>query len=148
MGEPVYVIDSPTAGILADGEYSFQGRLGPESSILLGLRVGFANRLHVGVSFGMQRVFERGDLEFNDKIGFQIRIRLLEELDTPALAIGFNSQGVGLYHEDAERYDRKAAGSQIAALSHIHPKNCVVAKFDPQAITVSHPVCRSCIPWT
>lgn len=108
--EPIYVIDSPTAGILGDGEYLIQGRLGPESSIQLGLRIGFMNRLHMGASFGMQRVFERDEISVNDHVGFQIRIRLLEEFVAPALALGFNSQGVGRYDEGLNRYERKSRG--------------------------------------
>ncbi|MFH1755584.1 MAG: hypothetical protein ABIA59_07750 [Candidatus Latescibacterota bacterium] len=110
LSEPLYAIDHPTAGLLQNGEYHLQGRLGPESSILLGARIGFRNLFHIGISFGMQRVFERGDVDLNDRIGFRFRLRLLEEEDTPAIAIGFDSQGQGFYHEALERYDRKSPG--------------------------------------
>lgn len=113
LAEPVYVIDSPTAGLLADGEYLIQGRLGPQSSIQLGLRIGFLNRFQIGASFGMQRVFERGEISVNDQVGFQARVRIIEELAAPALAIGFNSQGVGAYDEDADRYERKSRGFYV-----------------------------------
>ncbi|NIM19552.1 MAG: hypothetical protein GTO51_04130 [Candidatus Latescibacteria bacterium] len=110
LSEPLYVIDHPTAGLLQNGGYHFQGRLGPESSILLGLRVGFRNFLQVGASFGMQRVFERGSVDVNDRVGFRVRVRLFEETESPALAVGFDSQGQGFYHGDLERYDRKSPG--------------------------------------
>lgn len=110
LAEPIYVIDSPTAGLLGDGEYMIQGRIGPGSSIYLGLRVGFMNRFHIGASFGMQHVFEREEITVNDRVGFQVRLRLLEELAAPALAVGFNSQGVGWYDEALERYERKSKG--------------------------------------
>ncbi len=108
--EPLYTVDHPTAGLLQNGEYHFQGRLGPESSILIGLRIGFRDIFQIGASFGMQRVFERGDVDVNDRLGFRIRVRLLQEEATPALAIGFDSQGQGFYHEGLKRYDRKSPG--------------------------------------
>ena len=108
--EPIYLIDSPTAGLLGHAEYHVQGRLGPESAILMDLRVGVRNRVHLGVSFGMQEVFSYEKISVNDQVGFQIRLRLIEEQERPALAIGFNSQGTGTYIEDDERYERKSKG--------------------------------------
>ncbi len=110
MPAPIYIVDHPTAGLLENGEYHIYGRIGPESSMLFGLRVGFKGVFQVGASFGMQRLFERGDVDVNDRVGFQFRIRLLEEYMAPALAVGFDSQGRGFYHEDRERYDRKSPG--------------------------------------
>lgn len=110
-GEPIYMINSPTAGLLSHGEYHIQGRIGPESSILLGLRVGVKDRVHLGVSFGMQEVFSYEKIEINDRVGFQFRIRLLGEDDRrPGLALGFNSQGDGSWSEEYKRYDRKSKG--------------------------------------
>jgi hypothetical protein len=108
--EPIYLIDAPTAGLLGHGEYHIQGRLGPESAILMGFRIGIRNRAHVGVSFGMQNVFSYDEISINDQVGFQIRVRLIEEQDRPAFALGFNSQGSGPYTEDLERYERKSKG--------------------------------------
>jgi hypothetical protein len=108
--EPIYMVDSPTAGILGHGEYHIQGRIGPESSILMGFRVGVRNRVHLGVSFGMQNVFSYEPIDVNEKVGFQFRLRLLEEGNGPALALGFNNQGTGRYHDETERYDRKSRG--------------------------------------
>jgi hypothetical protein len=108
--QPLYAIDSPTAGILGHGEYHVRGRIGPESSILLGARLGFFGRVQVGASFGMQRVLERADVSVNDRVGFQVRVRILNEYTTPALAVGFDSQGLGEYDEGADRYERKSPG--------------------------------------
>jgi hypothetical protein len=106
----LYSIDHPTAGLLEHGGYQISGRIGPESSFLLGVRIGFRNLFQVGMAFGMQRVFDRGSIEANDVVGIRFRLRLLEEMITPALAIGFDSQGQGMYHEGLRRYDRKSPG--------------------------------------
>lgn len=110
IDQPIYVSGSPTAGLLTHGEYHIQGRIGPESSILLGFRVGLKNVLHLGVSYGMQRVFERANISVNDRPGLQLRVRLVPEGRGPAFAIGFNSQGRGIFDEDLERYERKSLG--------------------------------------
>ncbi|MFQ5511826.1 MAG: hypothetical protein ACE5EO_08255 [Candidatus Krumholzibacteriia bacterium] len=113
--ESIYVVDKPTAGILGNGAYLLRGRLGPDSSFLTSVRIGFRERFQVGVSFGMQRILERGSPEFNDRVGFQFRLRVLDELEAPAVAVGFDSQGLGEYHDDdnLERYDRKSPGFYV-----------------------------------
>jgi hypothetical protein len=110
IAEPLYVIDKPTAGILEHGSYLLMGRVGPESSFLADVGIGFRDRFQIGVSYGMQKVFESGSPEFNDRPGFQVRVRILEETGAPALAVGFDSQGFGAYHGELERYDRKSVG--------------------------------------
>lgn len=110
IGEPLYAVDSPTAGILGHGEYLLRGRIGPESSFLLGARMGLFGRVQLGASFGMQRVLERDDISVNDQVGFKVRVRLLEEHSTPAVAVGFDSQGQGRFDEGLDRYQRKSPG--------------------------------------
>jgi len=110
LDEPIYVIDAPTGGVLGHGEYHIQGRIGQASSVFLDFRVGIKQVVHLGVSYGMQSVFERSDIEFNDRVGLQFRVRLLQEGEGPALALGFNNQGVGRWDEALERYERKSLG--------------------------------------
>jgi hypothetical protein len=111
LTQPLYVIDKPTAGILPSGSYLLRGRAGPESSFLVGVSVGFREVVQIGASFGVQNVFEHGNPVVNDYPGFQARLRLIEESErVPALALGFDSQGFGIYHEKLERYDRKSLG--------------------------------------
>ena len=108
--QDLYVINSPTAGILPDASYHLRGRTGPQSSFLVSARVGFRNRVQVGVSYGVQNVLGHGEPQYNNEIGLQVRLRILEEGRGPALAIGYDSQGYGVYHDDLGRYDRKSLG--------------------------------------
>jgi hypothetical protein len=114
--EEFYCIESPTAGILAHGGYLFRGSLGPESRLLFEVDVGFHDRLMAGISFGMQNLIGRGEVTVNDIPGFKIRFRILEEnVSRPALALGVDTQGEGIYlehgeFEDRERYERKSKG--------------------------------------
>ncbi len=111
--EPLYVIDHPTAGLLPHGFYQIRGKIGPETSFLGEFRVGFKDRFQIGASFGAQNVLGYGSPDLNDKLGFQARLRVIEESNAPALAVGFDSQGQGRYHGDFKRYDRKSMGLYV-----------------------------------
>ncbi|MEJ2720325.1 MAG: hypothetical protein P8181_04195 [bacterium] len=113
VAQPLYIIYHPTAGLLPHGSYLIRGIAGGESSFMGQLGVGFKDIFQVGASFGMQNLLGTGSPDLNDKIGLQARVRLIQETDAPALAVGFNSQGQGRYHEDLERYDRKSTGFYV-----------------------------------
>jgi hypothetical protein len=94
--EDIRLVDSPTAGILPHGGYMIHGSVGPESSILAGVGVGFFDRVMLGASFGLQKFIGRGDIDVNDRPGFEIRVRLIEESAAgPAFALGIDTQGEG-----------------------------------------------------
>ena len=109
--EEIYIVDSPTAGILPHGGYIMHGSIGPSSSLLFGVKIGFHDRLMLGASFGLQNFVGRGDTEINDKPGFEVRLRIIEEeIIGPALAIGIDTQGEDIYLDALERYERKSKG--------------------------------------
>jgi hypothetical protein len=110
--EDLKVVSTPTAGLIGHGSYMFEGRIGPGNDLLFGLGVGFHDRLMVGMSFGLQNFIGRGEIEANDLPGFLVRFRIIEEgLAGPAFALGIDTQGEGVYIDDAERYDRKSLGA-------------------------------------
>jgi len=111
--QPLYIVDHPTAGLLDHGYYEAKGRAGAESSFLASFKVGFKGVFQIGASFGMHDLLGYGSPDLNDKIGFQARVRLIGETNAPALAVGFDNQGRGRYHEDLERYDRKSTGFYV-----------------------------------
>jgi hypothetical protein len=113
VAQPLYIVYHPTAGLLGHGSYLIRGIAGGESSFQGQLAVGFKDIFQVGASFGMQHLLGTGSPELNDKIGLQVRVRLIEESNAPALALGFNSQGQRRYHDDFERYDRKSTGFYV-----------------------------------
>ena len=109
--EEIYIVDSPTAGILPHGGYIMHGSIGPSSSLLFGVKIGFHDRVMLGASFGLQNFVGRGEIEINDKPGFELRLRVIEEeIIGPALAIGIDTQGEDIYLDDLERYERKSRG--------------------------------------
>lgn len=109
--EDVRIVTSPIASVLPHGGYLFQGSMGPQSAILIALKVGFFDRFLLGASYGFQGLLGRGEMRANDRPGFEVRLRVIEESEPgPALALGIDTQGEDAYVESAERYTRKSKG--------------------------------------
>lgn len=105
----------PTAGIVADHEYRMVVRAMPESCVFFGGLVGFKDVVHGGLFYGAFNLIDRGDPVFNDHLGFEVRARLINETQWPALAVGFASQGWGAYDDVLDRYERKSPGYYLVA---------------------------------
>lgn len=104
------LIDQPTAGSLEKGEYGFDVRFFPYGGALSGLKAGLFERFMIGISYGGRNIIGRGEPEWNELPGVLVKYRLFEETDLPALAIGFDSQGHGLWSDSLDRYEMKAKG--------------------------------------
>ena len=109
--EDIKVVEIPTAGIIPHKSYMYSGSVGPFNSLLFRLDVGLHDRLMMGGSFGLQNFIGRGDIEYNERPEFRLRLRLLEEIiGGPALAVGVNTQGQNRWFSDIKRYERKSKG--------------------------------------
>ncbi|MCX6640457.1 MAG: hypothetical protein NTW14_08265 [bacterium] len=108
--EVLELVDQPTAGMLEKGEYGFSMRFYPYGGALGVVRAGLFNRFMIGVSYGGRNIIGRGDPEMNELPGVLIKYRLFEETDLPAICIGFDSQGYGLWLDNKNRYEIKAKG--------------------------------------
>ncbi|MBU1650930.1 YjbH domain-containing protein, partial [bacterium] len=104
------LIDQPTAGSLEKGEYGFDVRFFPQGGTLVGLQAGMFSRFMIGVSYGGVNIIGNGQPEWNELPGVLVKYRVFEESDFPALSIGFDSQGYGMYYDFADRYEFKAKG--------------------------------------
>ncbi len=112
-GEAVEIqdlIDQPTAGILEKGQYSFDARLFPYGGALAGLRAGLFESFMIGISYGGRNIIGRGDPEWNELPGVLIKYRLFDEDIFPAVVLGFDNQGFGLWSDSLNRYEVKAKG--------------------------------------
>lgn len=113
--QPIDNARYPTAGLLSHREYRLQLRLTPESSLQGGGRIGFKDRLQLGVFYGVQNLVETRDPTANDHVGFEVRVRVLDEGRWPAIALGFDSQGWYAYSGADRRYQRKSPGFYAVA---------------------------------
>lgn len=114
--EPRYLIDMPTAGILHNGMIAMNVHFYENSGVLVGLEAGAFNRLTFGLSFGGTNVIGSGAVDWNKLPGVNIRFRILDETDaTPAVTVGFDSQGKDAYISQYNRYEYKSPGFFAAA---------------------------------
>lgn len=109
-----HLVDSPTATVLRHGNYRIRGRIMAGGSLVASTEVGIKDRFSVGVSWGMQGLLGRGEVEFNDQTALTLRLLLVEEMRFPSIVIGFDNQGYGRWDEDLERYERKSKGFFLA----------------------------------
>ncbi len=114
--EPRYLIDMPTAGILHNGMIAMNVNFYENSGVLVGLEAGAFNRLTFGLSFGGTNIIGSGAVDWNKLPGVNIRFRVLDETDaTPAIAVGFDSQGKDAYISEYNRYEFKSPGFYASA---------------------------------
>jgi hypothetical protein len=109
--QPTVLVDSPTTSLLPRGSFGVGLRAQPAGSVLLGLDVELFDQVLMGVSYGGDQIIGYGKPNFNPRVEFQVKYRLLEEYGpTPSVCFGFDSQGYAGYYKDEERYRIKSKG--------------------------------------
>jgi hypothetical protein len=129
--EPRWLVEAPTAGMMPTGRVAIDVRAASGRSVLADVELGLWNRVLVGVSFGGQNLFGSGSSEWNPDPGVSGRFRLLNETSTrPALAVGFRSQGSGVYDDVLGRYHAKSLGIYaVFSRNYWHPTGQVGVHF-------------------
>ncbi len=123
--EPRYLVDFPTAGMLARSTLGLDIDFFQEGGVLVGINVGLFNRLSLGVSYGGSGLIGSNEAVMNPVPGANVKVRLIEEnLALPALALGFDSQGREGYVKDLDRYRIESPGFYI-----VGSKNYSLAGF-------------------
>ncbi len=109
--EPRYIVDMPTAGLVAKGSLAIDAGFYEEGGMLFGVSVGLFNRLSLGISYGGTGLIGSAPAVMNEVPGFALRVRVLEEsFALPAFLLGFDSQGKGYYDKARSRYEIKSPG--------------------------------------
>lgn len=114
------LVNEPTAGMLARGQYEVGMRLFANGGVLSHINVGINDRFLIGISYGGEKILGSGKVNFNPLPGVDVRYRLIDEsVPSPAVAIGFNNQGYGRYVKKGKkdtsivainRYTQKSLG--------------------------------------
>lgn len=110
---PRWLIDMPTAGTLPRAYYSIGFRFYPNGGTLAHTNIGLSNRLTLGVSFGAEDVLSNREPNWNPRIEFNIKFRVVDEIEAfPAVTFGYCSQGFGAWISDSSlnRYTFKSRG--------------------------------------
>lgn len=114
--EARYLFNLPTAGTLKRGTFAIEGWFYSGGGAMVSASVGISDRFSIGLSYGAGNLIGAGAPNWNRLPGAMARYRLFdEELFSPALTIGFESQGRGRFIDSLARYERKAPGFFLAA---------------------------------
>lgn len=114
--EPRYLYNLPTAGTLRRGAYCVEGWFFAGGGAMTSVSVGVAERFSFGVSYGAGNLIGSGNPSWNPAPGVMARYRIIDEdLQMPAITIGFESQGRGNFVRGIDRYERKSPGFFVAA---------------------------------
>jgi hypothetical protein len=106
-----YLVDMPTAGMLARGSYALELEMYEQGGLMGGVYVGVSSHLMFGVSYGGTNIIGGGDVQWNPEPGIEGRARLIDEnVALPGVMIGFTSQGSGAYSDSLARYRNKSLG--------------------------------------
>jgi hypothetical protein len=109
--QPVRLVDCPTAGLLPRASFDFDIRIYPKGGVIFGLDIGLMKRFQVGMSFGGENVIAEEDPDWNPRIEFSAKYRMINESWVfPALVLGFDSQGSGAFNDSLDRYVYKSKG--------------------------------------
>ncbi len=114
--EPRYLYNLPTAGVLRRGTYGVEGWFFAGGGAMSTVSVGLSERFTFGISYGAGNLIGSGNPNWNPLPGVMARYRLIDEdLQLPAITIGFESQGRGNFISGIDRYERKSPGFFVAA---------------------------------
>lgn len=112
----LYTVSNPTCGLISKGEARLYQKMYKDNGIAFGTKVGLFDNFAFGVSYGGTHLVGNEKPEWHNKVDFQARLRIIQEtLHYPAFALGVNTQGHGVYHNDAKRYDFKSKGAYLVA---------------------------------
>ncbi|MFY8000230.1 MAG: hypothetical protein ACOVSW_16665 [Candidatus Kapaibacteriota bacterium] len=96
--ESRYIVDMPTAGVLAKSRFAFDGYVFGNSGVMAEFTASPFTNLQLGISFGGSGFLGNNSIIFQSLPGFHARFRPLDEtLTIPAVTVGFSSQGRGEY---------------------------------------------------
>jgi len=114
--ESRYIVDMPTAGLLPKGSYSVDVLAFNNGGITTHFNASPFSWFNVGISSGGTDIIGQGIIDWQDLPGFHARIRILNEtLIAPALVLGLDTQGKGIYSSKDKRYQTQSAGVFLAA---------------------------------
>jgi hypothetical protein len=110
------IVDMPTAGIIPKGTFEVNAFLMQSGGLMAEFAASPFENFIIGVSFGGTNIIGVSTPTFQDFPGVQIKYRIVDETKTfPALALGLNSQGIGLYNDALDRYQTASPGVYLAA---------------------------------
>lgn len=113
---PLYLVTLPTAGTIPWRTYNTGVQLFDGGGVVNTLNVGISELFNVGISFGGANIIGSSRAVWQPHIGFNAKVRIVEEsMKSPAIAIGFDSQGDGPFipKDGYRRFRIKSRGAYL-----------------------------------
>ena len=109
------LVDMPTTGVIEPGSVSTEILALPFGVVIGKVTVSPFRNFSLGISYGGENIIGTGSFRWYKKIGFNAKFKLFSDTKIlPGIAIGFNSQGKGLYLDSLTRYENKSPGAFVA----------------------------------
>ena len=119
---PLELVSIPTAGTLPKGSYTYETILTKNGGVTPKLAVGLTDNLTFGFAYGIHNLIGDQKPDYNPQPGFIVKYRAYSETTKwPAIVLGLNTQGKGIWQEavkdtiQIDRYEQKALGFYITA---------------------------------
>jgi hypothetical protein len=110
------LVDLPVARLLPKGEAAMELRVFAGGGLLAGVSVGLSERFNLGAGFGGENIIGAGKVLLFPQPSVHAEYLLFEEqFLSPALVLGFNSQGYGIWDKALKRYTVKSRGLYAVA---------------------------------
>ncbi len=108
---PRWLVDMPTANTLKRSYFDMGVRVFPGGGGIGFTDIGLSNRFMMGISFGGDDVISNHKPNWNPRIDFSLRFRLIDEaMYIPAITVGYSDQGAGAWDSHYKRYTFKSRG--------------------------------------
>ncbi len=109
------LIDMPTTGVIEPGSISTEILVLPFGVVIGKVTVSPFRNFSVGISYGGENIIGTGNFRWYKNVGFNAKLKLFSDTKVlPGFAVGFNSQGKGLYLDSLKRYENKSPGAYLA----------------------------------
>lgn len=113
---PRWLVDVPTAGTLKRGYFDMGVRVYPDGGGIGFTNIGLSNRFMLGISFGGDDVISNHKPNWNPRIDFSLKFRIIDESAYfPAISVGYSDQGSGAWDRHYRRYTFKSRGFYAVA---------------------------------
>ena len=110
------LMDTPVARTLSQGEFAAGLRIYPDGGLLSSVLIGLTDRFGLGVSYGGENIIGIGKPNMDPRACVHVQYLIFnEQFLSPAVIIGYQSQGYGGYNRDFERFTVKSKGFYAVA---------------------------------
>ena len=113
--ETLSIVDMPTAGVLAKNSYSVNMSMFSNGGFLVGFLIAPLSNVNLGISYSATGLIGADNITFQNLPGFLLNWRILDETkSSPAILIGVNTQGRGMYLTSKKRFITYSPGIYAA----------------------------------